>query len=452
MSKFHSLLFIALLSFPQLCFAQSKDAPKASESAAPAATDPKAADVPQSTPQQAESKEGKESPMLLQITRASDLTINIRTQIDQIDQKLEILEKPTPSLIGLIEARRQTLLEQLAKLDQSALELARLEEEFRAALVADYQFTGITPEQRTQYLTDGMVIYDAMMKGFEESSISRQIDGLNYFETLNDNFQGIPNYAKAQDLYYKTLEKLIKQWTRLKEIEDRKRSRMTENRLKQLKEREDKLLEELGEKLKEDDIRSAMTERWIPPYKKSYFMLTSILSRAESTLRNRSTKGPDKDELPAEGGVVSMLEQVWLELDAVRQKMCAGHYDEAQEMLTENENYRKLLRLNRYILPEKYRAPVVEQYAALRNENMKRQRAHRSREIDLTRRINTLQRSVDSCEAQIKAIYREIDRAKENEDRRKKLDEDRKRLEEERREAREKARQQRELDAGKKPS
>ncbi len=390
--------------------------------------------------------------MLVQITRASDLTINIRTQLDQIDQKLEILEKPTPSLIGLIESRRQTLLEQLTKLDQSALELARMEEEFRKSLVADYQFTGITPEQRTQYLTDGMLIYDAMIKAFGESTITRQVDGLNYYKTLTDNFRGIPEYPKAQELYYKTLEKLIKHWSRLKEVEDRKRTRMAEKRLDQLKEREDKLLEELEEKLKISDVRTAMTERWIPPYKKSYSMLTSILSRAETALRNRDEKGADKDALSGEGAVVPMLAKVWVELDQARQKMCAGQYEEALEILTENENYRNLLRLNRYVLPEKYRAPVVDQYGALRSEIMKRQRAHRSREIDLTRRINSLQRSVDSSEAQIKAIYREIDRAKDNEDRRKKLEEERARLEEERRKAREEARRQRELDAGKKPS
>ncbi len=437
MTKFESLLFIALLSAPQFCLAQSQDAPAPS-------------DQPAAASAAAQKAKPAESEMLVQISRASDLTINIRTQLEGVDEKLKILEDPAPSLLGRIESRTELLLQQLTKLDKDALELARLEQEFRASLIADYQFTVVTPEQRMQYVTDGMVIYDAMVKGFSEGKLSRKIDALNFFDKLEDGFRGLTEYPKAQEIYYKNLEKLAEYWKKQMVAEDRKRSRLSATRLEQLKEREDKLLEELEEQL-DEDLRSAMTERWIAPYKKSYSMLKSILTRAETVLRNRKEKerGSEKS---GEGEIVALLEKVWADLDLIRETMCKGEHAEAMKMLTDNEPYRELLRLNRHVFPEKYRSPIVEQYGELRSELRSRQSKARSLENDLTRRITTLQNSVNHSESQIKAIYGEIDRAKENEERRKKLEADRKRIEEERRQAREEARRQRELDSGKKAS
>ncbi len=451
MPKLHPLFLIAMMSAPHFCFAQAEDrqadpAPTA-EATTPAAENTSGetpnAEAPTDADADATSPTESAPPtMASQISGASNVTINIRARLNQIDEEVAKLEDPSNTLLSTIEARKEKLSEDLDKLDIEALELAKAEKEFQASQIADFQLTVVTPEQRMQYVTDGKAVYDAMANGFKQSSIERKVDALNQFDFLDENFRGIPEYAEAKAQYYEMLEKLIKQWEKTVASEEKKRERMTSLRREKQEEKEREFLESLEEEL-EEPVSSAMVKKWIAPIKKSYPMTVSILKKAEARLRDKDNR--DKMESDDEVPVLSdMLTQYWTLLDKSRDLMCQGNLTEAIELLENDENYREILRLNRYVFPEKYRKPIVDQYAELRKEIQRRQRERRSAESKLTRQITMLESSAKSNEAAIEGIFREIDRAKENEERQKRIKAERARLEEERRKAREEARLKRE--------
>ncbi len=435
MSTFHSLILIALMSASQFSYAQT-ELDQTEVAPTDTTTEETAAEQPVT------SQEVNEPTMATEISRASDITISIRTRLNEVDERLKTLEDPSASLLSTIAARKEKLTEDLDKLDVEAMELAKSEEEFRASLVMDFQFTVVTPEQRMQYITDGKAVYDAMVNGFDEPNIDRRIDALNLYEQLNDNYRGLPEYAAAQKQYYDMLEKLVKHWKKTEESEERKRQRMSADRRQKLTEKEDKVLSSLDEKYGEP-VRSAMMKQWIAPYKKSYPMTIAIMKRAEGELRNRDL--PDREYEKENIGIIAdLLTEYWKLLDQARLLMCEGKLEEAAQLMDNDQGYRQILRLNRNILPAKYRDPIVEQYSELKKEIMRRQRERRSREGVLTRQINSLHSSANTCESAIEGIYREISRAKENEERRKRIAEERKKLEESRRKAREEAQRKRE--------
>ncbi len=466
MPKLHPLFIIAFMSAPHFCFAQTEDkkvdpTPTVETTEVTEVTSEETTDTEVTPDTDAVSPADGSTPtegtapaepappveaapptMASQISGASNITINIRTRLNQIDEEVAKLEDPSPTLLSTIEARKEKLTEDLNELDVEALELAKAEKEFQASLIADFQLTVVTPEQRMQYVTDGKAVYDAMANGFKQSSIARRVDALNQFDHLDENFRGIPEYADAKKQYFDMLEKLVKHWEKAVTAEERKRERMTPLRREKVLEKDKEFLESLEEELGEP-VSSAMTKKWIAPVKKSYPMTVSVMKRAEARLRDKDNLRTDDAEL--EVGVLSdMLTQYWTLLDQSRELMCRGNLAEAIDLLDNNENYREILRLNRYVFPEKYRKPVVDQYSELRKEIQRRQRERRSAESKLTRQISILESSAKSCEAAIEGIFREIKRAKENEERQKRIKAERARLEEERRKAREEARRKRE--------
>ncbi len=458
MPKFHSLILIALMSAPHFCFAQAEDKKAApsptAEATAPADENTNAETTKDGAATPAEAVTVAEpvtpvveatSEMASQISGASNITISIRTRLNEIEEEVAKLEKPSPTLLSTIEARKEKLAEDLDELDAEALALSQAEKEFQASQVADFQFSVVTPEQRMQYVTDGTVVYEAMMNGFKQSSIERKVEALNQFDYLDENFRGIAEYPEAKELYYEMLEKLIKGWEKTVTSEEKKRERMTAVRREKLLEKENEFLESLEEKF-DEPVSSAMAKKWIAPIKKSFPMTVSIMKRAEAKLRDKDNqnRGESNEEV---GVLADMLTQYWTMLDQGRDLMCKGNLTEAMELIDGDENYRVILRLNRYVFPEKYRKPIVDQYSELKKEIQRRQRERRSSESKLTRQISGLESSAKSCEAAIEGIFRELQRAKDNEERQKRIQAEREKLAAERKKAREEARLKREAAA-----
>ncbi len=455
--KISSLLTLCSLLAPSsLVLAQDKEKPQDTATPAAATAEADKAD------DKAESKMIDNVPV--HTGNASDATINLRTKLELVPEKLKELETPVESFVNTVNARVDAQLERLKELDALSVELAKAEADFQNSLIRSFEFTVVKPVDRMKYVTDGQALYQALVNGLKDKSIEKKVDALNYFEEMHTKYRGLPEYELGAQLYYDMIEKLHEHWSKQLESENKKRERMSDKKRDAADEDEDEIMEKITAELGEE-VTTYVNRVWMAPPKKCYKLLRLNVTRSTKALEtrpakyikkdddkkssgvyiNHERKNDDQDKNPEDvkgaGVVPEMLTEVWAHMDAIAKAMSTGELDKADELLEDDEKLRELISLNRHMLPEDYRREITEQYRELEQEIRKRLYDKRDKERAISNLERELTNATKSSESQIEAIYEDIARAKENELRRKEREEERARQLKEREERRRKAAQ-----------
>ncbi len=380
--------------------AAEAEAPKAEGEAAPAAD-------AQPQPETAATPAPEETaPAAADNGQAQNATLRLREKLATVDEEYKSLRAPSKALERRMDSTRERIVKSLDKLDQQALKVAELQQEFNSAGRGDFEFTVVNEEQRSQYERDGKAAYEAMVIDMKEKPGARKVGGIDKFEIMRDRYQGIPEYKQAYDWYIKTLHSLDKKWSKMLANEQKRRksaapakkAAMAEDDVKEFKKLEAYFEKEKG----------GLAAVWFNPQPRNIEMLKLANNKVHDALRRN--EGAQLDE--AVGTVPSLLTRFWTAMDEARQLTIEGQLDQAEDVLKKDASYDLLRRLHTSIFPNDYREPIMEQRKKLEDEIRTRKRNVRNSMTKLEREASQLQRATGSAEAQISALQEEIQREK----------------------------------------
>lgn len=382
--------------------AKSKDTPKTEEKPAdktePAEGEQPAAGEEEQKPvaNTADQIEGSD------FNNVKDITIRLRKDLEEMDKQLKEISKPSSGLVSNCRSVRSRVERNLAEMDKLALEVVELQEKFRLAGSGDYRFSEVTTDDREAYSRDGTAAYKAMVADMKEKKGRRKVGGLDKFELMRDRYQGVPEYKDAYDWYIKTLGDLSKKWKKMLTAEQARRKNLPSKKKEAMEEADDKELEKLGEQFKKDgeDIASV----WYTPSPRNEAQLRNCVNKVEDALRRN--KGKELEE--EVGKVPGMLTEFWNTMEEARKAMMSGDLENAESILRDDDNYRTLSRLKSSLLPEEYKKPLTKERDKLLKEIQNRSRTYRSTKTTLERKSGTLERMIDTAEAQLKNVMEAI--------------------------------------------
>lgn len=339
--------------------------------------------------------------------KAKDATLRLRATLAELDSQMAKISKPSRSLQSQVTQAKRRVTSQLEDMDKKALDVARLQDEFNKAGAADYSFDKVSVEQRDQYSRDGEAAYKAMKTDMKERKGRRKVAGLDKFEIMRERYQGIPEYKESYTWYVKTLYALQKKWTSMHNKEEAARKRLQADKRSHRAKQDEEEYQNIAAKLKEegDDIAKV----WFVPPARNLKMLSLCVTKVKDAIR-RNEDRPLDDEV---GTVPSLISQYWEGMDKVRMAMVTGNLEGAEKLLHENGAYPVIVRLKTHLLPNEYRAPLVEQYRDVEKEIRKRMREYNSLKRQLERETAALDRLTNSAEAQLSsamsAVQKELD-------------------------------------------
>ncbi len=338
--------------------------------------------------------------------QAQNATLRLRETLTKADEAYKALRAPSKSLERRQAYTRERIIKSLDKLDQQALKVAELQQEFNRAGRGDFAFALVSEEQRTQYERDGQAAYKAMLIDMKEKPGARKVGGIDKFEILRDRYQGIPEYKMAYEWYIKTLNDLDKKWSKMLANEQKRRKTLQPAKKAAMADADAKQLEELRASFEADGEDIAAV--WFNPRPRNMEMLRLANNKVHDALRRN--QGAKLDE--AVGTVPSLLTQFWTAMDEARRLLIEGQLDQAEEVLTKDGSYDLLRRIHPSIFGKEYRDPIMEQRKKLEDEIRTRKRNVRNTMTKLEREASQLQRATGSAEAQINALMEEIEREK----------------------------------------
>lgn len=339
--------------------------------------------------------------------KAEDATLRLRQRLAQLDTEMAKISKPSRSLQSQVSQAKRRVTSQLKDMDESSLEVARLQDEFNKAGAADFTFDEVTPDQRDQYVRDGEAAHRAMKIDMKERKGRRKVAGLDKFEIMRERYQGIPEYKEAYEWYVRTLYALQKKWNSMQKREDAARKRLNTER-RELRNRQDEAeYREIAAKLQEegDDISKV----WFVPPARNLKMLNLGVVKVKDAIRRNEDRPLDEEV----GTVPSLLQQYWEQMDKVRMAMINGDLEGAENLLRDNGAYPLIMRLKTHLLPNEYRTPLVNQHREVEKEIRRRMRDYNNLKGKLERATRKLDSVTRNAEAQLdsamNAIQKELD-------------------------------------------
>ena len=338
--------------------------------------------------------------------KAKDATLRLREKMAKVDSEFNSLTKPTGGLKASFKSGKTRVEGGLERMDKLALDVANLQEQY-INNSADYVFTKVTPDQRTAYVQNGQAAHQAMLVDMKQRKGSRKIGGLDKFELMRDRYQGMPEYKQAYEWYVKTLNDLEKKWSKMYDKEEKKRKNLQPAKKEAMREADENEYEKLTAQLEKEGEDIARV--WYNPNSRNLQMLRNCLNKVKDAKRRS-----DGMKLSEQVGTVpSLIEQYWGAMDQARRLMVSGDFDGAEQMLDNDPAYKTLNSMNRQLLPEEFRKPLVEQRRDMEQEIRKRSRAHNQIKSQLERKIAELERTTNAADSQLNALLEQIEREKE---------------------------------------
>lgn len=338
--------------------------------------------------------------------KAKDATLRLRETLAKVDTEFNSITKPTTNLKSSCNYTKKRVTDNLAKMDATALEVAKLQEQYNDCS-ADYVFSHVSSDQRDKYVQDGQAAHKAMLVDMKERKGARKIGGLDKFELMRERYQGIPEYKQAFEWYGKTLKDLESKWTGMFSKEEKRRKTALPAKKEAMADTDDKEYDRLAEQLEKDGDDIATT--WINPNPRNLRMLRTALNKVKDA--RRRSEGLTLSEHV--GTVPSLIEQYWAAMDEARRHMVAGDFEGAEAVLDKDGSFRNITSLGRQLLPDEYKKPLISEHADLEKEIRRRSRARNDLKRKLESRIADLERSVASAESQLSALLESIEREKE---------------------------------------
>ena len=329
---------------------------------------------------------------------------SLHAQLDEADKVIATITTPKFSLERRAKRVRDMVERKLAEVETIAQQVQEAKDAANAKDAKPFSFDIVTPEQRTQYETDGKAAYDAMVADMKPGKNSRRVGGLSKFEDLRKNFKGIPEYKQAHAWYISTLKDLRKKWGKMRDAEDTRRRKAVGERRERMDQEDAKEIEKITKMLAAENEKYETA--WITPSTHNARMLETAVSRVEDALRRNSNENmPD-----AVGRVPEMLKTFWDEMDQVKALMDAGECAKAKELLSKSDTFKELNRLNRDLLPETYRKPLLDQRRALENAVRERERDIQRAKRTLDSATARLDRAVENLNRQIEGLMTDVER------------------------------------------
>ncbi len=384
--------------------APAAEAP-AQEAAAPAEAEAKPAEAAAAAEEQP-APAAQPAPTIIENRQAQNASLRLREKLASADEEYKALRAPSRALERRMSSTRERIVGMLDKLDQQALKVAELQQEFNSSGRGEFEFKLVSEEQRTQYQRDGEAAYKAMVIDMKEKPGARKVGGIDKFEIMRDRYQGIPEYKSAYEWYIKTLHALDKKWAKMLENEQKRRKSAPPAKKSAMAEADKVELSKFTAALKADGDDIAAT--WFNPRPRNMEMLKLATHKVSDALRRN--EGAQLDE--AVGTVPSLLNQFWIAMDDARRLMVEGQLEQAEDVLKKDASYDLLRRIHPNIFPKEYREPIMEQRKVLEDEIRTRKRNVRGTMTKLEREASQLERSAGSAEAQINALLEEVRREK----------------------------------------
>ncbi len=413
----HTFALALALGLPSTSLAD--DAAPADKPAEPAATTAeKPADAKTDAPADAkadgEKKDGDKAdetaapaePAALDST-AQNLTLKLRDKIDEIDKQFALIKEPTSMLTSMLESRKERIEQSLVRINEIALELSALQEEFNKTNTGAYSFECETDEARYKYTQDGQAALKLLVADLRDRNYTRKAMGLTKFEIFEENFKGIDGYEEAYKLYAITVEGLHKAWTKAKASEEKKRARYADKKREMAEEADERDFERL--KKKAEAAGYDLDKDWYCPESKNLVMLEDATSHSNRAVRELEYRRKEKPQKGV-GEVSPLLIEFWLKMDEARNLMVSGDLDGAKKLLESDPSFDNVLRLDRRLMPEEYCAPMRDDYRDLENAIRDRGREKSRLEYKLESQTNKLEREIDNAQSQINAILEEIEK------------------------------------------
>ncbi len=338
--------------------------------------------------------------------KAKDATLRLREKLAKVDTEFNTLTKPTSGLKASCRNGKSRVERDLEKMDKLALDVANLQEQYNNNS-SEYIFTHVTPDQRNAYVNNGQAAHKAMLVDMKQRKGARKIGGLDKFELMRDRYQGLPEYKQAYEWYEKTLNDLEKKWEKMQANEEKKRKKLMSDKRDAMREADEKEFEKITAQLKKEGEDIARV--WVNPSPRNLKMLQTALNKVKDAQRRA-----EYNKLSEHVGTVpSLIEQYWQAMDEARRLMVSGNFDGAEQALDNDPAYKTINSLNRQLLPEEFKKPLVEERRALEQEIRKRSRSHNTLKNQLERKIAELERSTNAAESQLDALLEQIEREKE---------------------------------------
>ncbi len=379
---------------------------KPAETAAEKPEGGEAAPTAEAKPQPSATPAQEAAPTVQDDGQAQNATLRLREKLAEADEAYKSLRAPSKSLAWRHTNTRERILRSLDQLDQQALKVAGLQQEFNRAGRGEFEFTLVTDEQRTQYERDGQAAYKAMLIDMKEKPGARKVGGIDKFEIMRERYQGIPEYKQAYEWYIKTLHALDKKWTKMLANEQKRRKSLQPAKKTAMVEVDREELEKLERAFaaEGEDIAAV----WFNPRPRNMEMLKLATNKVHDALRRNEHTQLNE----AVGTVPSLLTQFWGAMDNARRLMMEGQLDQADEALTKDASYDLLRGMHPSIFPKDYRDPIMEQRKKLEVEIRTRKRNVTRTMTMLEREASQLERATGNAEAQINALLEEIQREK----------------------------------------
>lgn len=369
---------------------EDTDAPAAEETDAEQAEEPKEATPAASEPDGASARE-----------RTYD---KLSARITELNKKKAEIADPSRNFESRYSAALKTINRALEKMEKDCSEVDSMQAEFDSMTGQGYTYEIVAEQDRLKYGVDGKAAYDAMVVDMNQKRNSRKIGGLDKFEVLRESFQGIPEYPEAYSWYIKTLKTLDKKWEKSIAGINKKREKMSDDKREKLEAKDEAEYEKLEKQLEEDGEHIAQV--WYTPRPQNLVMLKAAKNKVEDVLRRSEHNKP----LPQTGKVISLINAFWASMDKARDLMVAGSYDEAKEEMENNEEFKTISRLNKNLLPEEYKSPLIKQREAMYSELKKRISNRKTLQRTLDSKRAALSRTAESTENQVDRLADMLDR------------------------------------------
>lgn len=357
-----------------------------------------------STPSAAAEENAAEEPS------ANDVIAASRKKLEQVDQAYASLKAPG----RLIQSRYPSLMEDvnnhIKKMEEAKNEVDAQAAKKQDINAAEYVFSIVMPEDRDKYEREASELAKRVMTLLSAKQESSLIEGLRQFEIMRESYQGHPQYKEALSLYQKTINKLEKKWSALREAMRRERQKWQQKRLDQQVEAETIQYETLSRKMEADDRN--IEEDWFVPKVSNSVMLDRALDRVKRAKSQQNRYADTTVNVP------ELMQKFWATMDSYKALMSEGKLDEAVDGMTNNETYREILGLGRYCLPENYKEDIRKQYENMREEIRRRQNEMRAVARTETSAVSAFERESRYVETRISSMVEMIENEKEEEARR----------------------------------
>ena len=327
----------------------------------------------------------------------------LKGKVAEVEKKKAEIKEPSRNFTSRYNSTYNTVEKSLQKIEVACEEIDALQAEYDALTSLPFEFEIVPQNERNKYAVDGKAAYDAMVMDMNQKENARKIGGLDKFEALRESYQGIPEYPEAYNWYIKTLKSLDAKWEKAIAGIEKKRKKMSESKLADLEKKEQAEYDKLEEQLEEDGEHIAQV--WYNPRRNNLVMLKNCKRKVEEVLRRNKNHKP----LEYTGKVTELISGFWASMDKARELMLAGKYEEAREELEGNEDFKKIIRLHKNLLPEEYKKPLRDQREALNKELKDRINKRRNLQRTLDSKRAALTRLTETTESQISRLSEMVD-------------------------------------------